>query len=675
MLVRQINLHNFKAYRGTHTLNLAQPTRTANVYLFGGENGAGKTTLVQAVLLALYGVGASGLPGMPRQGRDFRRRYAEWLAAGRSVAARETQDDLVSVGVVLQDGDSWVDVKRSIWFRADGSVEEELLELREDRAKGSELYSGDDAQERVAIWMPRHLAELIFFDGEQVRSRLGDVTDSIADSLDRLLDLEPITKLTSDIARLSRDRRAALLSEGQVDVLDRWERELEALAGTIRGGQLEERELRVQADDLEESLATVQAAIDERLSGSSPITTVQIDAELTSLRGRRDELRSRFGRGVGDWYYLGMFPDLVRGVSIELTSEQDARAGRERRKLQAEASDQFAARLLAGLPGRVPPAVVDEIERLTAQLRDELSAGADACSSDEPSSGLEALSEEEVAAARSTAVNLDKRDVDDLRYLAQDLIAIQAEIGKLESRRLELTEQGAVDRLLVRAQELREGLSGLRIQLGAIELAGDERRDRVAELERSIARLTARAEDSESANRWLAAADLLTRGLQAYAGERRRLALAGVSVALLRRLKDLLHKQHLVTAVEIDPVTYETQLFGRGGRKVHLPSAGEHQLAAMAFGAAILDCSDAALPMFIDTPLARLDASHRTNVVKRFWPRVGRQVFVFSTDEEVRGPLFESLRPHIVETFVIVHDDQASESRIVTGEYFAEGDA
>ncbi|HTW16171.1 MAG TPA: DNA sulfur modification protein DndD [Nocardioides sp.] len=675
MLVRQIHLHNFKAYRGTHVLNLAEPTRNANVYLFGGENGAGKTTLVQAVLLALYGVGASGLPGMPRQGRDFRRRYAEWLAAGCSAGARGAHDDLMSVGVVLQDGDSRVDVKRSIWFRADGSVEEELLEVREDREIGSELYSGEDAQERVAIWMPRHLAELIFFDGEQVRSKLGDDSGSIADALDRLLDLEPIKKLTSDIARLSRDRRTALLSETQVDVLDAWERELGALTEALRENQLNERERRMQADDLEESLATVQAAIDERLSGSSPITTVQIDAELTSLRGRRDELRSRFGRGLGEWLYLGMFPDLLRDVSIDLASEQDARAGRERRKLQAEASDKFAARLLAGLSGRMPPAAVEEVERLTVQLRGDLSEGADACSSDELSSGLGVLSDEEVAAALSTAKTLDKRDVEDIQYLAQDLTAIQAEIGKLETRRLELAEQGAVDRLLVRAQELRDGLSELRAQLGATELAAAEKRDKVAELERSIARLTARAEDSDSANRWLAAADLLTRGLRAYADERRRLALAGVSKALLRRLKDLLHKQHLVTAVEIDPVTYETQLFGRGGRKVHLPSAGEHQLTAMAFGAAILDCSDSALPMFIDTPLARLDASHRTNVVERFWPRVGRQVFVLSTDEEVRGTLLEGLRPYIVETFVILHDDAVSESRIVAGDYFAEGKA
>lgn len=675
MLVRQINLQNFKAYRGTHLLNLAEPSHNANVYLFGGENGAGKTTLVQAVLLALYGVGASGLPGMPKQGRDFRRRYAEWLAAGRSVGARDAQEDLVSVGVILQDGENRVDVKRSIWFQADGSVEEELLEVREDRGRGSELYSGEDAQERIAIWMPRHLAELIFFDGEQVRSKLGDDTGSIADALDRLLDLEPVKKLTSDIARLSRDKRAALLAEGQVDVLDGWQRELDELATALRVGQREERELRTLAEDLEESLGTVQTAIHERLSGSSPVTTVQIDAELTSLRGRRDELRSRFGRGLGDWFYLGMFPDLVRYVSIDLVSEQEARAGRERRKLLAEAADQFAARLLTGLSGRVPPAAVEEVERLSVQLRSDLTVGADACSSDGTSTGLDVLAEEEVAAALSAATALDKRDTEDLRYLAQDLTAIQDEIGKVETRRLELAKQGAVDRLLVRADELREGLSVLLAQLGARELAASEKRGRVAELERSIARLTARAKDSDSANRWLTAADLLTAGLRTYADERRRLALAGVSRALLQRLKDLLHKQHLVTAVEIDPVTYETQLFGHGGRKVHLPSAGEHQLAAMAFGAAILDCSDSALPMFIDTPLARLDASHRTNVVERFWPRVGRQVFVLSTDEEVRGPLLEGLRPHIVETFIIVHDDAASESRIIAGDYFRKGKA
>jgi len=416
----------------------------------------------------------------------------------------------------------------------------------------------------------------------------------------------------------------------------------------------------------------VQIAIDERLAGSSPITTSQIEAELSSLRERRDELRTRFGRSLGEWYYMALRPEVVHATLVDLTQERGARSGRERIKLEAEATDQFASRLIAELVGRLPKSAIEKVEQTASELRATIDEHTDAYSSDSSGGAFLRLADDELASAQTTAELIVKRDQEELRYLAEDLGAIQAEIERLESRKSELSAHGTVDRLLTRAHELREALSGIRISLGEVELEGEQRREQIAEVERSIARLTARAEDSEDADRWLSAAHLLSDGLRTYSDERRQLALAGVSRALLRRLRDLLHKQHLVAAVEIDPMTYETNLFGRGGRKVHLPSAGEHQLAAMAFAAAILDCSDSSLPMFIDTPLARLDASHRENVVSRFWPGVGRQVFVLSTDEEVRGDLLERLRPHVVETFVISHDDAPSESKILSGTYFGE---
>lgn len=91
---------------------------------------------------------------------------------------------------------------------------------------------------------------------------------------------------------------------------------------------------------------------------------------------------------------------------------------------------------------------------------------------------------------------------------------------------------------------------------------------------------------------------------------------------------------------------------------------------AMAFAAAILDCSGAPLPMFVDTPLARLDGSHRGNVIRRFWPRVGRQVFVLSTDEEVAGPLLERLTEHVAQMYSVEHDDATGRSRVLPGRYF-----
>ncbi len=477
MLVRQIDLHNFKAFYGTHLLELPAPSRKANVYLFGGENGAGKTTLVQAVLLALYGVGAAGMPGMPRQGRDFRRKYAEWLSASRNATARTQQEDLVTVGVLLEDQGRQISIKRSLWFRVDGSLDEELLELREDEGGHSELYSGDDAQDRVAVWIPRHLAELIFFDGEHVRTHLSDESGAIADALDRLLDLEPVKKLIVDIRRLSRDRRGSLLSEGQVSVLESWERELERTSVEHAASLREQAELSRQAEELEEGLSIVQLALDERLSGKSPMTTAQLDRELASLRQRRDELRLRFGRHLGEWFFLALAPDLVGDTVLDLQSQRETRLSRERLKLEAEATGSFAEELIEGLSPRVSEEALREIKGLAFELQSARASVADQSRSDTASNPLDALLDDELVHAETAAKAVQSRDDQDIKYLAEDLHTIHEAIELLEAQRLTIGSQGAVDRLVGRMHQLRSSLSKVRARQGAIEVILSEKQD------------------------------------------------------------------------------------------------------------------------------------------------------------------------------------------------------
>ncbi|MCY4257651.1 MAG: hypothetical protein OXE04_05105 [bacterium] len=54
-----------------------------------------------------------------------------------------------------------------------------------------------------------------------------------------------------------------------------------------------------------------------------------------------------------------------------------------------------------------------------------------------------------------------------------------------------------------------------------------------------------------------------------------------------------------------------------------------------------------ALPTVIDTPVGRLDRSHRKNLIQRYFPNASRQVVLLSTDEEIVGDHLELLRPHI----------------------------
>jgi len=64
------------------------------------------------------------------------------------------------------------------------------------------------------------------------------------------------------------------------------------------------------------------------------------------------------------------------------------------------------------------------------------------------------------------------------------------------------------------------------------------------------------------------------------------------------------------------------------------------------------------LPAVIDTPMARLDATHRQHLVERYFPNASHQVILFSTDTEVDRKYYQELQPHIARAYHLNYDDR-----------------
>jgi DNA sulfur modification protein DndD len=108
----------------------------------------------------------------------------------------------------------------------------------------------------------------------------------------------------------------------------------------------------------------------------------------------------------------------------------------------------------------------------------------------------------------------------------------------------------------------------------------------------------------------------------------------------------LLHKSNLVHRVQIDNETFALSLYDYDGEAIpkHRLSAGEKQLLAISLLWGLARASGRQLPVAIDTPLGRLDSSHRNNLVDRYFPQASHQVILLSTDTEIREEEVKRLR-------------------------------
>ena len=101
-------------------------------------------------------------------------------------------------------------------------------------------------------------------------------------------------------------------------------------------------------------------------------------------------------------------------------------------------------------------------------------------------------------------------------------------------------------------------------------------------------------------------------------------------------------------------------------------SAGERQLLAVSMLWGLGQAAGRPLPVVIDTPLSRLDSSHRRHLVERYFPRASHQVLLLSTDEEIDEELFEALSPTIGHMYHLTHDDAIGATSIKPGYFWEE---
>ena len=82
-------------------------------------------------------------------------------------------------------------------------------------------------------------------------------------------------------------------------------------------------------------------------------------------------------------------------------------------------------------------------------------------------------------------------------------------------------------------------------------------------------------------------------------------------------------------------------------------SAGEEQIFALALIGAIAQVSGISVPIVMDTPLARLDTDHRTNVLRYFAAQSSEQVIFLSQPDEINGAYLAAIQGRVAKSYHI----------------------
>ncbi|MFT3783695.1 MAG: DNA sulfur modification protein DndD [Nibricoccus sp.] len=657
MILESIVLENIGVYAGRQEAELA-PIPGKPVILFGGLNGGGKTTILEGLQLAFYGpkarLASRGATPYKDYLRDAIHRGAD-VSEGAAVTVRFRR---IVEGEIRQ-----YEVRRGWRIGAKG-LEENLQVWCNGEA---DALLTENWADYIEGYLPSGIAHLFFFDGEQIKELAeGDhAAEILGTAVHTLLGLDIVDRLEDDLKVLERRKRAEVLSSEAAQRLARLKEELRQADVEQETAMHELGRLTNDAHVLAKELRRLEETF-KREGGESYEQRHNIEEKLRSLENDRKIVETHLRDYAANAAPLLLVENSL--ADLERTLRHEANVRKARLIVDhLEVRDRTLLDTLSfeDLP-RVPRRKVAEwLEK------DRLQQKTLAAEKPKLQAGPQLVFE--VSHLRSAvlphAKTGIKSEIEKFNRLEEDIARIKTQLARVPAA-------DAVARLQQQLDVARTAHKSKMVERSAVEMRIAACQRHKEHLERTMSQLGMDDVDErfvhEDRIRLLKHSEKVRSTLGKFRAAITRKHTSRLEALILESFQQLLRKTRLVTGLRIDPESFAVTLTGHDGLPLAFNrlSAGERQLLATSLLWGLARASGRPIPTVIDTPLGRLDSSHRHHLVERYFPVASHQVILLSTDEEIAEEYHDGIRPFVARHYLLGHDEKLSRTTIQSG-YFA----
>jgi DNA sulfur modification protein DndD len=660
MIFDEIVLENFGVYRDRQSMVLSPPSPQKPVVLLGGLNGVGKTTFLDALQLTLYGKLARCSSRANLSYDEFLRRSVHWAADPAKGASLEVEFRHTSEGEEHR-----YRVNRT--WTANNSGVRERIEVEQDGKYNRSLT--ETWSEYIESLIPLRISHLFFFDGEKIEG-LADLKNShelLSTAIRSLLGIDIVDKLITDLVVLERRKRVA----GKSDI-ERWhineaEEGLRSVEESYDELYLKRAGLQNELDQSEKHLREVENNFrvqgGELFERQKDLESARASAEA-KLHDAETQLREM---AAGAAPFL-LVEELLESVIHQVIREEET----AQTEVFGELLEERDAQILKNIRSiKAPKKTLTAIEEILQADRSQRSA----------STGVPRYLNVPVD-SRALLHSLQSAILPEARTRLlkqlQETEQLQNTLVDQERNLAAVPDPDALTHLIEERNEARHAYAEIQARLNALDVELERvKRERDAKRARLEEQIKKKAEldlEHDDSTRIITHAGKTRATLASFRSSVTRHHIARIERFILESLKQLLRKKALVSDVKIDPERFSIDLYGKNGKPLSPErlSAGERQLLAISILWGLARASGQPLPAVIDTPMGRLDATHRTHLIKRYFPYASHQVLLLSTDEEINEGYYAQLKPWVGRSYSLEFDDSLGGTRVQPG-YFGKG--
>ena len=668
MILHKLTLNNVGLFGGRQTITLT-PDTNKPIILIGGMNGSGKTTLLDAVRLCLYGKRSLG-------NRISHNEYHDYLSEiiHRSPTANSSIDH-ASVSIefeYIRDGEKKRYMVERSWKRQRGgkTVKEALAIYENDRLNTE--FEAEHWQDYINELIPIGVSQFFFFDGENVRKLVDDSGHDafLRESIKALFGLNVVERLQSDLhiyanRLVKRDSPESVQRE-----ITEVELEIENLRNRFVDIEVESEKIATQIDDLESEIEQQEHRLATE-GGNYARQRGNLQRQQEQLQTEIEDLENKIRAQCGELFPFALVPKNLNRLKTQLLKELQL----DEWKAKNRALKAHKDLLLEHLPSEAFWADISlESSQISAIQNKVTSLLTKPLESPEELRGLKKIRERSSAEYDCILEWIDtclNKIPQEFRELNDILQSTQSELKKVKNVLQKVPPEDVLKPII-------EGLSDLNKRLGQLQIQEQNANETICSLKDQIEKVEQRRDMLYRAQQQRQAhikrpkrVESVQKVLTEYTAQLTQSKMTTLSDAIIKGFNRLSHKPDRIKRVELDPQTFAVKLYDTYNHSISKDelSAGEQQIYTTALLWGLARTSGKLLPMILDTPLGRLDSSHRQLLIEHYFPYASHQVILLSTDTEIIGHLLSLLKPHISHTFHLAYQQAEGHTTIEKG-YF-----
>ena len=649
MRFKRLAIEGYKSFRYLTEILFPTSQDSKSIFLIGGMNGAGKTSFMEAIHLCLYG--------------------AKPDLIYNAINRQEKADGNYSVAFELTletDEGAEVIVKRSWTAGATANpkpkdLEERLIVIRDGQRVS--FQTKQMWQDFIRALIPPGITPFFFFDGEKIQEIAADEHSEVRlqSSLEAALGIEFIKRLTDDLLYIKNQER-----QGFVDISDA---DLEFKQSELKKERSKLERRKKERAEAQEDLDTFRQQYDEAKKRFQAAFHTEPEARETQRENEKKRIQASTRLGQVDNEIKTLCEKtLPLAVAGKLFGGIKRRIEAERGSIQQDAIRDNAATLTQTLlramaepePLYLIPLNAEQRAELEQRILKLLRQGLDP----NQARAVLNLSERDAARILHRLEEIESSDIFRLTALLDERRGLDAEIQRLDHA-LQPSASSASERELF--EQLQAEMESYSTQIGrkseqlrALNEDILNLEKRLRDIEAEISRLYERHHVSREKAEFIAECDAIANLLDQFIVRLRENKVHLLQEKTFEMYRQLSSRSGLIKDLLIDPKTYEVSLHDRHGyaiRKSGL-SAGEKEIFAISLLWGLAQTSQLRLPIIIDTPLSRLDSSHRSYIVHSYFPNAGQQVVILSTDTEVDADYYAQLKPYLAGAGMLAFDQR-----------------